>query len=50
MAQTAGNYLMMYSLILVSGCLGIAIHLVFSRLERHYLRWHPSQRTGGAGA
>jgi ABC-type nitrate/sulfonate/bicarbonate transport system permease component len=50
MAQTAGNYLMMYSLILASGGLGIAIHLLFSRLERHYLRWHPSQQAGGAGA
>ncbi|HEY8406482.1 MAG TPA: ABC transporter permease [Gaiellaceae bacterium] len=30
------------------GFLGLAIHLVFSGLERRALRWHPSQRRGTA--
>lgn len=45
MAQTAGDFVGMYSLILAAGIIGIVVHIVFSRLERHYLHWHPSQRT-----
>lgn len=44
LARTAGAVELMYALILASGTLGIAIHLVFSRIERHFLRWHESQR------
>jgi ABC-type nitrate/sulfonate/bicarbonate transport system permease component len=44
LAQTAGAVTTMYALILASGVLGIAIHLAFTRLERHFLRWHQSQR------
>lgn len=46
LAQTAGQVERMYALILASGGLGIAIHLLFSRMERHFLRWHQSQRSG----
>lgn len=45
LAQTAGQVGHMYALILASGIIGIAIHIAFSRLERHFLRWHQSQRT-----
>jgi ABC-type nitrate/sulfonate/bicarbonate transport system permease component len=38
-AQTAGDVTTMYALILASGAIGIAIHAVFSRFERHFLRW-----------
>ena len=45
MAQTAGDFVGMYSLILAAGIIGIAVQIVFARIERHYLQWHPSQRT-----
>jgi ABC-type nitrate/sulfonate/bicarbonate transport system permease component len=45
LAQTAGEVEVMYALILTSGVLGIGIHLLFSRLERYFLRWHQSQRS-----
>jgi ABC-type nitrate/sulfonate/bicarbonate transport system permease component len=44
LAQTAGQVLPMYALILASGIIGIAVHVAFSRLERYFLRWHQSQR------
>jgi len=47
-AQTAGQTDAMYALILASGALGIAVHVLFSRIERHVLRWHESQRQGRA--
>ncbi|WP_155354992.1 ABC transporter permease [Acrocarpospora macrocephala] len=43
-AQTAGDVVHMYALIVMSGILGIAVHLVFSGVERRFLRWHQSQR------
>lgn len=43
-AQTAGAVVPMYALILMSGLIGIAIHLAFSWVERRFLRWHQSQR------
>ncbi|MEV4129905.1 ABC transporter permease subunit [Nocardia sp. NPDC049707] len=44
MAQTAGDYVGMYCLILTAGAIGTVVHIVFSRLERRCLHWHPSQR------
>jgi ABC-type nitrate/sulfonate/bicarbonate transport system permease component len=44
LARGAGDVAQMYGLILASGLLGIAIHLVFSATERRLLRWHESQR------
>jgi ABC-type nitrate/sulfonate/bicarbonate transport system permease component len=46
-AQDATRFTEMYALIVASGVLGIAINLVFGRAERHFLRWHQSQRPGG---
>jgi ABC-type nitrate/sulfonate/bicarbonate transport system permease component len=34
----------MYALIVVTGFLGIAVNVIFRRLERRLLFWHPSQR------
>jgi ABC-type nitrate/sulfonate/bicarbonate transport system permease component len=37
-----------YALAIATGFLGLAIHVVFTALEKRALRWHPSQRTGAA--
>jgi ABC-type nitrate/sulfonate/bicarbonate transport system permease component len=37
-----------YALALATGFLGLAIHLLFTALERRALRWHPSQRLEAA--
>jgi ABC-type nitrate/sulfonate/bicarbonate transport system permease component len=39
---------LLYAYALATGFLGVAIHLVFSALERRALRWHPSQRLEAA--
>jgi ABC-type nitrate/sulfonate/bicarbonate transport system permease component len=43
-AQSYGLNDQLYAIALATGFLGIAIHVVFSALERRALRWHPSQR------
>jgi ABC-type nitrate/sulfonate/bicarbonate transport system permease component len=43
-AQAYGLTEQLYALALATGFLGIAIHIVFSWMERRALRWHPSQR------
>lgn len=43
-SRTGGEIVRMYSSIVMSGVLGIAIHLAFSTAERHFLRWHQSRR------
>ena len=35
-----------FALTLATGFLGLAIHVVFTALEKRALRWHPSQRVG----
>jgi ABC-type nitrate/sulfonate/bicarbonate transport system permease component len=45
-AQSYGLNEQLYAIALATGFLGIAIHVVFSALERRALRWHPSQRVG----
>ena len=35
----------MYALIVVTGLLGWGVNIVFARIERRVLHWHPSQRT-----
>jgi ABC-type nitrate/sulfonate/bicarbonate transport system permease component len=45
-AQSYGLNDQLYAIALATGFLGIAIHIVFSALERRALRWHPSQRPG----
>lgn len=44
LAQAAGANALMYALILVTGGLGVVLVMVFQRLERAVLFWHPSQR------
>jgi ABC-type nitrate/sulfonate/bicarbonate transport system permease component len=43
-AQAYGLTDQLYALALATGFLGVAIHIVFTRVERRALRWHPSQR------
>jgi ABC-type nitrate/sulfonate/bicarbonate transport system permease component len=42
-AQYALDLPRMYALIVTSGLLGILIASIFSRIERYFLKWHPSQ-------
>lgn len=42
-AQYALDLPRMYALIVTSGVLGILIASLFTRMERYFLRWHPSQ-------
>ncbi|MFD0692397.1 ABC transporter permease [Actinomadura fibrosa] len=46
-AQLGGAIPAMYAWIAVAGVLGVLINLLFTRVERRALRWHPSQRQGG---
>jgi ABC-type nitrate/sulfonate/bicarbonate transport system permease component len=47
-AVSYGLEVLLYALALATGFLGVAIHVVFTTLERRALRWHPSQRLGAA--
>jgi ABC-type nitrate/sulfonate/bicarbonate transport system permease component len=47
-AQAYGLEVQLYALALATGFLGVAIHLLFSMLERRALRWHASQRPEAA--
>jgi ABC-type nitrate/sulfonate/bicarbonate transport system permease component len=47
-ASSFGLETRLYALALATGCLGVAIHLLMSQLERRALRWHPSQRLAAA--
>src|SRR6266511_4379635 len=47
-AQSYGLNDQLYAYALATGFLGVAIHLVSAAGERRALRWHPSQRMGGA--
>jgi ABC-type nitrate/sulfonate/bicarbonate transport system permease component len=49
-ARSGGNEELMYALIITTGVLGVLLNTIFLRVERHVLRWHPSQRPGEAGA
>jgi ABC-type nitrate/sulfonate/bicarbonate transport system permease component len=42
-AQYANDLPAMYALVAASGILGVLIALVFKRIEKRALRWHPSQ-------
>jgi ABC-type nitrate/sulfonate/bicarbonate transport system permease component len=44
LAQSYGLEVPLYALALATGFLGVAIHVLFTTLERRALRWHPSQR------
>ena len=43
-AQSSGDYALMYALIAVAGLLGVALNAGFRAVERRALRWHPSER------
>jgi ABC-type nitrate/sulfonate/bicarbonate transport system permease component len=45
-AESFGLTVQVYALALATGCLGLAIYVLFAMLERWALRWHPSQREG----
>jgi ABC-type nitrate/sulfonate/bicarbonate transport system permease component len=47
-AESYGLTTQLYALALATGFLGVAIHAVSTAVERRVLRWHPSQRSGGA--
>lgn len=43
-AQSVGNYPLVYALIFVAGALGLAINEVFGTMERSVLSWNPAHR------
>jgi ABC-type nitrate/sulfonate/bicarbonate transport system permease component len=47
-ASSFGLETQLYALALATGCLGLAIHVAMTQLERRALRWHPSQRSAAA--
>ncbi len=47
-AQSYGLEEQIYALALATGFLGVAIHILFTTIERRALRWHPSQRLEAA--
>ena len=47
-ASAFGETEKVFAYAIAVGFLGLAIHLVFSAIERRALRWHPSQRLGAA--
>jgi ABC-type nitrate/sulfonate/bicarbonate transport system permease component len=49
-ARSGGNEELMYALIIATGILGLLLNAVFVRAERRVLHWHPSHRSGEAGA
>ncbi|PRZ18099.1 ABC-type nitrate/sulfonate/bicarbonate transport system permease component [Nesterenkonia sandarakina] len=44
-AQSGGNYVSMYALVLATGLLGVLVNLVMRMIERKILSWHSSVRT-----
>jgi ABC-type nitrate/sulfonate/bicarbonate transport system permease component len=47
-AENADNIRLMYAFIVVTGLLGVAVHVALSRCEASLLRWHPSHRAADA--
>jgi ABC-type nitrate/sulfonate/bicarbonate transport system permease component len=47
-ASSFGETDKVFAYAIAVGFLGLAIHLLFSAIERRALRWHPSQRIGAA--
>ncbi|HCU78352.1 MAG TPA: ABC transporter permease [Microbacterium sp.] len=43
-AQSAGDYVGVYALVIVTGLLGLIVNLVFRTIERRSLSWHQSVR------
>jgi ABC-type nitrate/sulfonate/bicarbonate transport system permease component len=49
LARQGQDVELMYALILATGLLGVAVNVLFTRVERRVLHWHPSQRGEVAG-
>jgi ABC-type nitrate/sulfonate/bicarbonate transport system permease component len=49
-ARAGGNVELMYALIITTGLIGWLLNLVFVRIERRVLHWHPSHRPDVAAA
>ncbi|HEX5909015.1 MAG TPA: ABC transporter permease [Thermoleophilaceae bacterium] len=45
-ARSGGNEELMYALILTTGILGLLLNMVFVKVEKRVLHWHPSHREG----
>jgi ABC-type nitrate/sulfonate/bicarbonate transport system permease component len=45
LAENGADYRLMYAFVLAAGVLGLAIHVLFTGIERQTLRAHPSSRT-----
>jgi ABC-type nitrate/sulfonate/bicarbonate transport system permease component len=45
LAENNGNVRLMYALILATGILGVAIHVLLDQIEARLLHWHPSHRS-----
>ena len=43
-AQSAGDYVQVYALVIVTGLLGLVVNMVFRLIERRSLAWHQSVR------
>jgi len=43
-AQSAGDYVQVYALVIVTGLIGLAVNVVFRLIERRSLSWHQSVR------
>ncbi len=43
-ARSGGNEELMYALILTTGILGLLLNMVFVKVEKRVLHWHPSHR------
>jgi ABC-type nitrate/sulfonate/bicarbonate transport system permease component len=47
-AESSGAVDLMYALVFATGILGFLLNFALRRVERHALRWHPSQRAEAA--
>lgn len=43
-ARASGSVELMYSLIIVTGCVGIVLNVIMRAVEKRALHWHPSHR------
>jgi ABC-type nitrate/sulfonate/bicarbonate transport system permease component len=43
-AQSAGDVVQVYAIVIVTGILGLVVNLIFRLIERRSLSWHQSVR------
>lgn len=48
LARAGAAHELMYALIIVTGLIGWGLNMIFTRLERRALHWHPSYRADGS--